>query len=503
MRLRIWFLFTFFPFAGFHQRVIGEYYFFLPDAFQTAEQMTALGDRVTYVNEKQKVKIEVFLHARESLLERKQHHIRWVALEYKSFLTSKKQSGGAATANQRGLNWQLFASRSFDKKCDLSEDIAEYTGWELELECKTTGEYISAIFLRRQYLPPLLDNLQDIVIVLRHMRLTNEKPFGLMEPHEIRDTLSSWTHCVANTFSPIVTQLTAESLLAEEAGGDGAGVGGVGGGGGGSTTSGGIPGLFIYRDMIQAKLNALLYTEEAYHWLDTRLKLRPCLLPNFTLVGGDGARSDDDFGDGPKLTLLEEGKRFCKAILKLMNDENVLRNGEILREIGDHIPTAQDPTIVAAELFSLVRFTEVGGAGASNGNNKDARRNAWLERIAKFFVYCLNHVCGGFEKFNLHVLVDCCFPGANVSPLSPDARRKMQKVLQFLLHVRARDYSLPFSDSGALLIPLKNLDASTSMYKWSYGLGLICLDSLALFWRAGIFIVHSYSFPASDKNKDH
>ncbi|CAD7941398.1 unnamed protein product [Amoebophrya sp. A120] len=422
------------PFAGFHEEMLGDYFFYLPDSFTHSR---VNGNRTTYVNDLQRVTIEVFVHPKASLMEMAFHnkdlHVRWVALDYKSFLTSS--TAGGSSTNMRGRHWQIFKSQVFLKKMDLSEDIAQFTGWELELECKSTGEYISAVFLRRQFLPPLLDTAQDVAIILRHMKLTNEKPFGLMEPQEIQTTLSSWVHMAANSFSPLMTQLTSDALLEE--------------------SEAQVTSLtdFIYRDVVQAKMNALLYSEEAFHWLLTRYKLAPGYVPFRT-----GGPADEGTGS-VVLTLEEEGKRFLKGVLKVLNDENALKNPEVLREIGDHIPTVQDPFFVAQDLYRMARFrTGVVSADQTSGSG-DARRNAWLERVSKYFCYQINHCCGArSEKFNLAVLVDSCINGH----LQADARRKILRVVQFLLHLRPRNYAKPFSESGALLMPLKDMDAVTT-----------------------------------------
>merc|ERR1712048_373231 len=68
-------------------------------------------------------------------------------------------------------------------------------------------------------------------------------------------------------------------------------------------------------EVIQAKLDALLYDEEAYGWIRSRLKLKP---------------------DGD--THLEKyACIFVKGIVKILRDENALQHPEIWDEISQRV----------------------------------------------------------------------------------------------------------------------------------------------------------------------
>ncbi|CAD7922141.1 unnamed protein product, partial [Amoebophrya sp. A25] len=140
------------PFAGFRRWELGEYFFFLPQSFERI-------GKSTYANVPQKVTLDVYVHAKQALheAERRERHVRWLGLDYKAYLT--RQLG----ENKRGDHWMMYKNHSFLKKMDLSDDVAAYSGWQIVMQCKGTSLFLSCIFLRRHFCPPLLDTVQDVV----------------------------------------------------------------------------------------------------------------------------------------------------------------------------------------------------------------------------------------------------------------------------------------------------------------------------------------------------
>merc|ERR1740121_90495 len=95
----------------------------------------------------------------------------------------------------------------------------------------------ATIFLRREYLPPLLDTAQDIFITLMCPKRV------LDEGNITEDELLSEARLAADTMSPIVQRCTTPQIL--------------------------------YRFVIQAKLDALLFSEDAMTWIKSALGLSP------------------------------------------------------------------------------------------------------------------------------------------------------------------------------------------------------------------------------------
>merc|ERR1712050_659712 len=62
----------------------------------------------------------------------------------------------------------------------------------------------------------------------------------------------------------------------------------------------------VYRDMVQAKLDALLFNEDSTKWIDNMLGLKPsCEL---------------------------QGRKFLKSVLKMLQDENALNMPDLLNK---------------------------------------------------------------------------------------------------------------------------------------------------------------------------
>eukprot|EP00746_Dinoflagellata_sp_MGD_P086397 gnl/MRDRNA2_/MRDRNA2_34193_c0_seq1.p1 gnl/MRDRNA2_/MRDRNA2_34193_c0~~gnl/MRDRNA2_/MRDRNA2_34193_c0_seq1.p1 ORF type:complete len:402 (+),score=71.28 gnl/MRDRNA2_/MRDRNA2_34193_c0_seq1:170-1375(+) len=169
--------------------------------------------------------IEVVIHVHEPvalpfLEEIGRDHIRWVAMEYKRNLTSGVKQ------------FYLLRNMLYLKKMNLSSDIASWMAWELFFK---TPEYaLVVVLLRRQYAPPLMDSAQDFAVMMKC-------PMDLLKSGEMTDDkLLLEAHMAGDSFS---TQQQSFN---------------------------------VYREMIQAKLDALLFDEDAYNWIRSRIKLQPC-----------------------------------------------------------------------------------------------------------------------------------------------------------------------------------------------------------------------------------
>lgn len=63
---------------------------------------------------------------------------------------------------QEGNEYAYFVNNPYIKKSNLVMDISKWEGWEVGL--LTTSGVISVIFLRRKFIPPLMDSGQDFII---------------------------------------------------------------------------------------------------------------------------------------------------------------------------------------------------------------------------------------------------------------------------------------------------------------------------------------------------
>merc|ERR1719326_2396601 len=81
----------------------------------------------------------------------------------------------------------------------------------------------------------------------------------------------------------------------------------------------------VYREMIQAKLDALLFDEDAYSWIRSRIKLQPCQVL--------------------------AAKKFVASTVKLLVDEGVgIRPGLENHDAIIGIEGPEDPIVIPLEL---------------------------------------------------------------------------------------------------------------------------------------------------------
>jgi len=238
---------------------------------------------------------------------------------------------------------------------------------------------IVAIFVRRQYVPPLLDAAQDLAVILTcpvHILLE-----GIMTEHEL---LVEARNC-ADSIAPQVRDCTQHQTL--------------------------------YREMIQAKLDALLYNEDALSWMDSSLGLVPSMSPP----------------DPGSLALRRpapeaEAWAFLKSILTVLQEENALPNSEILAEIPENVRVDPKPMNI------LTPMRAKAGGGVDDESNPVI--NAWIARVARFFGHCVDGFLLG-KRFTLYELTSAFL-------VTEKSRQKINSVILFLLHARPKDMTQPY-----------------------------------------------------------
>mmetsp|Transcript_69880 Transcript_69880/g.138288 ORF Transcript_69880/g.138288 Transcript_69880/m.138288 type:complete len:913 (+) Transcript_69880:141-2879(+) len=321
----------------------------------------------TRLGEGEGMTIEVSLHIYPqvqllNLAQIGREHIRWLALEYKQALIKNQQT-------------YVLRNKLYLKKMNLSNDVSAWICWELALRNK--DQLIVVMLLRRQYVPPLMDAVQDFAIILK---------------------------CPASAISETNTREFQEDFILEaERMAD--------------SLNPRAQNQSIYAHMVQGKLDALLYDEEAYSWIRSRLKLKP---------------------DGE--TRLEKyASIFVKGLLKILRDQNALQHPELWDEVSRRVAAVcerkveqdLDPMVVATQ---TLRMPNEGLKLDNPDENTDMALSYWHLRVAVYLAWCTD---GGLLGSKL-TLADV------ISNLAQDqvhhvARKKLEEILTFLLHLRPKD----------------------------------------------------------------
>mmetsp|Transcript_32551 Transcript_32551/g.74374 ORF Transcript_32551/g.74374 Transcript_32551/m.74374 type:complete len:947 (+) Transcript_32551:200-3040(+) len=248
------------PFQGWSKKAYQGYNFFVhqtyqeqPPSLRTARAATFLEDQFGAELTIQVEEPEVLTHVREAGRE----HIRWVAMERKHSVLQPLQHA------------YVLKNQFYIKRMNLASDCASWTAWEYLFRAE--NGVTAVVMLRREYLPPVLDLCQDIIITL-HV------PASVLDNQELTtfDILNE-AHIIADSVSPVCADCTASAPL--------------------------------YFNFIQAKLNALHFDEDAMSWIHARLLLEP--------------------------VHRTEAMCFLKAVLRLLQDENALNNPSLLDELDD------------------------------------------------------------------------------------------------------------------------------------------------------------------------
>eukprot|EP00746_Dinoflagellata_sp_MGD_P147567 gnl/MRDRNA2_/MRDRNA2_79911_c0_seq1.p1 gnl/MRDRNA2_/MRDRNA2_79911_c0~~gnl/MRDRNA2_/MRDRNA2_79911_c0_seq1.p1 ORF type:complete len:851 (+),score=130.75 gnl/MRDRNA2_/MRDRNA2_79911_c0_seq1:184-2736(+) len=305
--------------------------------------------------------------------------VQSLAFEYKKHLT--KDLG----------HFYCLINAPYAKAMNLTDDVAAWEGWEMLL--KSSVDTLSCVFLRRSHFPPLLDSVQDFAVMLKcPMQMLNK------EGGPTDDDLMEQCH------------IAADSLYSQSSGDT------------------------VYVDMVQAKLDALDYDEDTYHWIPTHLKLRP----------------------KPEL----QARAFLKSIIALMEDDGVILEPDIspsalpLQELCSlhanyPVPRLYNPMQVPQGMLSNAE-------GIPGGfSESDPRRNHWYARVARYLAYCVD---GGLlgNRFTLSDLTRIILGGT----LSSENDKKLRAVVDFLFHFRETNW-----DHFFLAKPLKYVIRDTDSWE--------------------------------------
>eukprot|EP00397_Hematodinium_sp_SG-2012_P013128 GEMP01013321.1.p1 GENE.GEMP01013321.1~~GEMP01013321.1.p1 ORF type:complete len:639 (+),score=119.06 GEMP01013321.1:29-1945(+) len=176
----------------------------------------------------------------------------------------------------------------------------------------------------------------------------------------------------------------------------------------------------VYREFIQSKLDALRYDEETIGWMESHLKLHP-----------KGAAD-----------LRLQAKIFLRSLLKLFFDDNPASVSKVYLDphycFGDEVEpwleltTCEDPISVAENLQETEGIDDT-----DESADKNQSKHNWYKRLSRYFAFCVD---GGIlgNKYSLRDLVE------NKGGLTSENGKKVQKCIEWMLHMRLKDTSRPW-----------------------------------------------------------
>ncbi|CAK8999981.1 unnamed protein product [Durusdinium trenchii] len=391
------------PYQGYRWTKFQGYRFMLPERF--SDQANSIQDSETgeYVDE-HGISLVVHVHeafSLEQLAQIYRDNIRWVAADYKTQLCSEEKQ------------FYVIKNCSRDKRMNLAADVAQWHQWELII--RTRQATILCLVMRRQYIPPACCNAQDIAVLLR-----------CPEEH--------WTD--RETSLLLEAYLIADSLCTDS------------------------PNVSVYRDVVQAKLDALRFDEEGTEWIATHLKLKTCWEV--------------------------EAVRLVKSIWKLYCDDKVegydpkvleMSPQEVLMDSGNAEEWAELECIDNFQTFFTDMLTRGEGlplsgtqADALDEDTKLRIQHSWHARVARYFAWAVD---GGLlgARFNLELMIE------GLSALTEEHYKKAYAAFLFLLHLRPRDLTKPFHEVS-LAQQMKDKNLSQWMFNDRVMLAVLSTDFL-------------------------
>jgi len=208
------------PFIDHKWVAYNHYRFMLHYDFQDQPNSIQADNTGEYMNPQNGASVVIHVHeplTLDQLIQLKRDHIRWVAAEYKGQLVAEEKT------------FYVLRNQQRQKRMNLTGDMSAWHGWEIIIRTPTAA--IICLLLRRQYIPPVCNSSQDLAVIMRVPSAgdaNNVPSFKelLLEAHLISDSLC-----------PEATSLPP------------------------------------YRDIVQAKVDALRYDEESFAWIRSHLKL--------------------------------------------------------------------------------------------------------------------------------------------------------------------------------------------------------------------------------------
>eukprot|EP00929_Paragymnodinium_shiwhaense_P101880 TRINITY_DN65076_c0_g1_i1.p1 TRINITY_DN65076_c0_g1~~TRINITY_DN65076_c0_g1_i1.p1 ORF type:complete len:938 (-),score=240.00 TRINITY_DN65076_c0_g1_i1:79-2892(-) len=323
-------------------------------------------------------------------------HVRWMAMEYRSALVHEQDT-------------YVVRNQPYNKKMNLANDPAAWTCWEQLLKGQETTTML--VLMRRHYMPPMCDHVQDCALLFRCP--TRALDSGLTGRGVKEEDLRQQAHIAVDSFCTVVLHPT------------------------------------LYPELIQAKLDALLFDEDSYSWLWSRMRMRPrgeCLL---------------EF----------QAFTFMKALVNILRTENVLEYPGLLDDMQSDVAearranetavgasplAAEDEFITPLEVVDrYLRFPACSDLRSVAASDEElATLHDWQARVARYLAFAVD---GGLlgARFSLADIVTVVLTDAVLK----EPMDELQHIIAYLLHVRPKDLTKPFDSSkdidyhlGCLLI---------------------------------------------------
>mmetsp|Transcript_62084 Transcript_62084/g.134745 ORF Transcript_62084/g.134745 Transcript_62084/m.134745 type:complete len:900 (+) Transcript_62084:67-2766(+) len=368
------------PFRGFTWRQYQRYKFMVPNSFK--EQPNAVQHEQTgeYADSHGSTLV-VHVHEQltlDQLKLLKRDHIRWVAQEYKANLVGDES------------HFYVLRNAQYQKRMNLAGDAAAWWTWELII--RTRSCTLICLLLRRQYIPPVCNCAQDLAVILR-CPSDESGPKNFDASHRL-------ARLVADSLSPDCN-------------------------------------VSIYRDIVQVKLDALRYDEEAVDWIGSHLKLTPAWR--------------------------KQAKIFVRSIIKIYVEDGAMREHHNILELPasealhNALPGEDEWSELGErdqDLDKFIKELRDGGEGLPQDDDlsyepgvefrraledEQRVRNAWTQRMARFLAGAVD---GGLlgPRWTLDTMLD------GLGQLTEKSSKTATMALNFLLHMRPGDMTKPYVD---------------------------------------------------------
>lgn len=299
------------------------------------------------------------------------------------------------------------------KKMNLAADIAAWFSWEIIIRTKSAT--LLCILLRRQYVPPICHSAQDIALLWR----CPEEEWRKSE-----EELMLGAYQTADTFCTDA------------------------------------PNVAIYRDMVQAKLDSLRFDEDGMEWIGSHLKLK-------TSWQTEAKRWVRTLW----ILLCQDAAPGFESSLLSTSPDKVLVDGEKDEEWGE-LEYIEDFTEFIADMYTRGEGLPLDGTQGKTLDDDTRHRiqNQWHDRVARYFAWAVD---GGLlgARFNLDLLIE------GMDQLSEESSKKVQTAFQFMLHLRPRDMTHPYTEIS-LTVQLKEKNLSQWMFNDRVMLAILSTDLL-------------------------
>lgn len=362
------------PFLDFEWRVYKDYKFMVPSAFLDQDPPVERTEKSEFANEKTGATLVLHVHdllTTNQLVSLNRDHIRWLALEYKQSLLQDEGK------------FYVLRNDPYTKRMNLAGDIASWHAWEMILRTETVT--LVCMLLRRSYVPPVCNGAQDIAVI---MRCPSTEESRQKDPREVDKRIRE-------------ARLIADTLCSDN------------------------PSFPVYHDIVQAKLDALLFDDDAVQWISSYLKLKP--------------------------KWRTEAKVFVRKLIQMyVDDATGGVDGDVLTSRAEDVVVSADHDEEWAELegewqaWTVERLIEhMRDSGEGLRASSDEAENLWSMRVSRYLAWAMN---GGLlgSRFTIdHVL-------EGLNQLSDENQKIANRALNFMLHCRPRDMKIKFNAEESL-----------------------------------------------------